>query len=86
MKPTYTAQHLHYSSHHQTSCKESVISSLFNRACSINLHQWRWPNQGIARIKQQLKENGYQERIISKITISKRELIAITAYFNQKQM
>ena len=39
MKPTYTAQHLHYSSHHQTSCKESVISSLFNRACSINLHQ-----------------------------------------------
>ena len=30
-KPTHTDQYLHYSSHHQTSCKESVASSLFNR-------------------------------------------------------
>ena len=28
-KPTHTDQYLQYSSHHQTSCKESVISSLF---------------------------------------------------------
>ena len=34
-KPTHTDQHLHYSSHHQTSCKESVVSSLFNRAYFI---------------------------------------------------
>ena len=34
-KPTYTDQYLHYSSYHQTSCKESVVSSLFNRAYSI---------------------------------------------------
>ena len=47
-KPTYTEQYLHYSSHHQTSSKESVVSSLFNRAYSNN-----------ARIKQALKENGY---------------------------
>ena len=33
--PTYTDQSLYYSYHHQTSCKESVISSLFNRAYSI---------------------------------------------------
>ena len=34
-KPTHTDQYLNYSSHHQTSCKESVLSSLFNRAYSI---------------------------------------------------
>ena len=34
-RPTHTDQYLHYSSHHQTSCKESVVSSLFNRAYSI---------------------------------------------------
>ena len=34
-KPTHTDQYLHYSSHHQTSCKKSVVSSLFNRAHSI---------------------------------------------------
>ena len=34
-KPTYTDQYLHYSSHCQTSSKESVASSLFNRAFSI---------------------------------------------------
>ena len=32
---TYTDQYLHCSSHHQTSCKESVVSSLFNRAYSM---------------------------------------------------
>ena len=34
-KPTHADQHLHYSSHHQTSCNESVVSSLFNKAYSI---------------------------------------------------
>ena len=29
-KPTHTDQYLQYSSHHQTSCKGSVVSSLFN--------------------------------------------------------
>ena len=65
-KSTHTDQYLHYSSHHQTSCKESVVCSLFNRAYSIitskdDLHKEN------ARIKQVLKENGYQESIISKI-------------------
>ena len=31
-KPANTDQYLHYSSHHQTSCKETVIFSLFNGA------------------------------------------------------
>ena len=34
-KPTHTDQYLHYSSHHHTNCKESVVSSLFNKAYSI---------------------------------------------------
>ena len=34
-KPTHSDQYLHYSSHHQTSSKESVVSSLFNRAYSV---------------------------------------------------
>ena len=66
MKPTHTDQYLHYSSHHLTSCKESVVSSLFSIAYSIitskvDLHKEN------ATIKQLLKENGYQESIICKI-------------------
>ena len=34
-KPAHTDQYLHYRSHHQTSCKESIVSSLFNRTYSI---------------------------------------------------
>ena len=34
-KLTHTEQYLHYSSYHQTRCKESVVSCLFNRAYSI---------------------------------------------------
>ena len=65
-KSTHTDQYLHYSSHHQTSCKESVLSSLFNGTYSVitNKEDLRKEN---ARIKQVLKENGYQESIISKI-------------------
>ena len=67
-KPTHTDQYLHYSSHHQTSCKQSVVSSLFNRVYSIvtNKDDLR---KGNTRIKQVLKKNGYQESIISKILL-----------------
>ena len=65
-KPTHTDQYLHYSSHHQTSCKESVVSSLFNRAYSIITNKDDLHKEN-ARIKQVLKENGYQESIISNI-------------------
>ena len=34
-KPAHTDHYLHYSSHHQTSCKKSVASSLFNIAHSF---------------------------------------------------
>ena len=34
-KPAHFKKYLHHSSHCQTSCKESVVSSLFNRAYSF---------------------------------------------------
>ena len=65
-KPTHSDQYLQYSSHRQTSCKESVVSFLFNRAYSIITNKDDLHKEN-ARIKQVLKENGYQESIISKI-------------------
>ena len=64
-KPTHTDQYLHYSSHHQTSCKESVVSSLFNGAYSIITNKDDLHKEN-ARIKQVLMENGYRESIIVK--------------------
>ena len=61
-KPTHTDQYLHYSSHHQTSCKESVFSTLFNRAYSIITNKDDLHKEN-ARIKQVLKENEYRENI-----------------------
>ena len=65
-KPTHTDQYLHYSSHHQTSYKERVVSSLFNRAYFIIANKDNVCKEN-ARIKQVIKENGYQESLISKI-------------------
>ena len=65
-KPTHTDQYLHCISHHQTSCKGSVVSSLFNTAHSILTNKDDLHKED-ARIKKVLKENGYQESIISKI-------------------
>ena len=58
--PTRTDQYLHYSSHLQISCQESVVSSLFNSAHSIITHKDDLHKEK-ARIKQVLKKNGYQE-------------------------
>ena len=82
--PTHTDQYLHYSSHHQTSCKESVSSSLFNRAYSIITNEDDLHKEN-ARIKQVLKENRYQESLLVK---SLRELLIITAslsYSNKRK-
>ena len=65
-KPIHTDQYLNYSSHHQTSCKESVVSSLFNRVYSIITNKDDLHKENM-RIKQVLKENGYQESIISEV-------------------
>ena len=58
VKPAHTNQYLHCSSHHQT--------SLFNKAYSIVTNKYDLTKEK-ARIKQALRETGYQESIISKI-------------------
>ena len=59
-------QHLQHSSHHQTRCKESIVSCLFNRPYSIITNKEDLYKEN-DRMKQVLKENVYQESIISKI-------------------
>ena len=59
----HTEKYLHYNSHHQTSYKESVVSSLSNKAYSIITNKDDLYKEN-ARMKQVLKENGYQESII----------------------
>ena len=63
-KLTHIDQYLQYHSHHQTSCKESVVSTLFNTAYSIILNKDNLYKEN-ARIKQMLKKNGYHKSIIS---------------------
>ena len=65
-KLTHTDQYLHYSSHNETSCKESAVSLLFNRPYSIITNKDDLLKEN-ARTEQVLKENRYQESIISKI-------------------
>ena len=65
-KPTHNDQYLYYNFHHQISCKESVVSSLFNRAYFIITNKDDLHKED-ARKEQVLKENGYKESIISKI-------------------
>ena len=74
----HTDQYLHYSSHHQTNCKKSVVSSLFDREYSIITRKDDITKQD-ARIKEVLKENGYQESIISKIFKKIANNVSVTA-------
>ena len=64
-KTTHTDQYLHYNSQHPASCKESVVSSLFNRAISIFTNKDDLTKENF-RKRQVLKENGFHETIISK--------------------
>ena len=83
-KPTHTDQYLHYSSHHQTSCNESVVSSLYNKGYSIitnkdDLHKEK------ARIKQVLRRMDIRKASLVK---SLRELLTVTAclsYSNKRR-
>ena len=55
-KPMHTDQYLLYSSYQQTSCRESVVSSLFKGASSVITNKDDLTKEN-ARIKQVLKEN-----------------------------
>ena len=73
-RPTHTDQYLHYSSQHQTSCEESIVSSFFSKAYSIitNKHHLNKEN---ARINQVIKENEIRETLVKSL----RALPPITA-------
>ena len=65
-KPTRTDQCLHCSPHPQTSCQESVASSLLNRTHYIITNK-DGLNKESTKGDIVLKENGCQESIISKM-------------------
>ena len=65
-KPKDTDQYLHYSCHHQRSCKESVVFSVFNTSHSIITNKDDLTKEN-AKINKVLRANGCQEIIISKI-------------------
>lgn len=65
-KPKHTDQYLHCSSHNLKSCKESVVSSVFNRAHSSITNNNNLTKENVT-IKEMLKGNICQESIISKI-------------------
>ena len=65
-KPPHTDQCLHYNSHHQTSWKESIVSSFFNKSHSIFTNKDDLYKEN-GRIKHVLKENGHQKSISSKM-------------------
>ena len=58
----HTKQYLHYSSHHRTSCNESGVFCLFNRAYSIIPN-----NDDLIKENARVKQNEFQESIVSKI-------------------
>ena len=45
------SQYLHYSSHHQTSCKEKAVSSLFNTVYSIISNKDDFSKKALEQIK-----------------------------------
>ena len=63
-KPIHTDQYLHYSSPHQSSCNESLVSSSFMSIFHYYLKDNLTKENAI--IKQSLEENEHQESIISK--------------------
>ena len=61
----HTDQYLHYNSHHQTSCKETIGSSLFNRAYSVITNKDDL-TKGNAKIKHVLKEKDIKKSLLVK--------------------
>ena len=68
-KPTHTGQYLSSLSNHSSLTKQGIIRTLYNRASKICSTEAALNNE-IFKIKEDLKKNGYSERLIE-TTISK---------------
>ena len=61
-KPTHTAQYLHCSSHHQTSCKKSVFSSFSSRPSFIITNKGDLTNNNsLSQSQQKIQATDIQE-------------------------
>ena len=65
-KPTHTDQYLNFTSNHQMSCKESVVSSLLDRAINI-VSEERDRQKELSHVKNALQANGYKQQMINKV-------------------
>ncbi|XP_057305297.1 uncharacterized protein LOC130642226 [Hydractinia symbiolongicarpus] len=62
-KPTHTDQYLNYTSNHQMSCKESVVSSLLDRAVNVVSGENN-RKKDLSHINNALLANGYSRQTI----------------------
>ncbi|XP_057298142.1 uncharacterized protein LOC130629062 [Hydractinia symbiolongicarpus] len=65
-KPTHNDQYLNFESNHQKSCKESVISSLLNRANSV-VSEKQERKEEFRHVRNALIANGYSQKVITQV-------------------
>ena len=78
-KPTHTDQYLNCKSHHQSSCKDSVISSLVNRTMDV-ISENNDQQTELTYVTNALLANGYPKQQIEKVkrNISRKVILTPT--------
>ena len=86
-KPMHTDQYLHNSSHHQTSCKERVVSFFFNRASSV-ITKKKWLNQRKDWNKACIKKNSkiFKTNYTHSLPQSQQQMQSIDIQYKETKM